>query len=75
MTGSELERAFGNLAEALTIAETELNEEIVIIQQQIGQLKERIQELVSKQETLNHDREAIAEMYERYCGTDSSGLG
>lgn len=67
MAESELEKAFGTLADALTLTETEIGEEINVIQQQIDQLKERILELNGRQQTLNHDRESIAEMYKRYC--------
>lgn len=69
MAESELEKAFGTLAEALTLTETEIGEEITIIQQQIEQLKERIVELNGRQETLVHDRESIEEMYKRYVNT------
>jgi chromosome segregation ATPase len=68
MAESELEKAFGTLAEALTLTETEIGEEINVIQQQIEQLQERIVELNTRQGTLSHDRESIAEMYRRYCG-------
>ncbi|MBX9687245.1 MAG: hypothetical protein K2X27_11120 [Candidatus Obscuribacterales bacterium] len=68
MAETELEKAFGTLAEALTLTETEIGEEINIIQQQIEQLQERIVELNGRQQTLSHDRESIAEMYKRYCG-------
>jgi hypothetical protein len=69
MAETELEKAFGTLAEALTLTETEIGEEITIIQQQIEQLKERIIELNGRQETLVHDRESIEEMYKRYVNT------
>ncbi|MFN8657546.1 MAG: hypothetical protein U0105_14485 [Candidatus Obscuribacterales bacterium] len=69
MAESELEKAFGTLAEALTLTETEIGEEISIIQQQIEQLKERIVELNGRQETLVHDRNSIEEMYKRYVNT------
>lgn len=69
MAESELEKAFGTLAEALTLTETEIGEEITIIQQQIEQLKERILELNGRQETLVQDRESIEEMYKRYVNT------
>ena len=68
MAETELEKAFGTLAEALTLTETEIGEEINVIQQQIEQLQERIIELNSRQGTLSHDRESIEEMYKRYCG-------
>ncbi|MBY0551667.1 MAG: hypothetical protein K2W95_30570 [Candidatus Obscuribacterales bacterium] len=64
---TEIEKAFGTLAEVLTMTETEIGEEINLVQQQIEQLKERIIELNTRQATLSHDRESIAEMYKRYC--------
>lgn len=67
MAVSELERAFGTLTEALNLTESEISEEIKIIQQQIEELKERIVELHGKQETLAHDRSSINEMVNRYC--------
>lgn len=70
MVESELEKAFGTLAEALTLTESEIGEEINLIQQQIEQLKDRIIELNSRQQTLAHDRESIAAMYRRYCGEE-----
>jgi hypothetical protein len=66
MAESELERAFSTLAEVLTLTESEINEEINVIQQQIEQLKERITLLNDKQVTLSHDRVSIEEMYKRY---------
>jgi hypothetical protein len=71
MAESELERAFATLAEALTLTETEITEEVNLIQQQILELKERILQLTGKQQTLAHDRESISEMFDRYCATDS----
>ncbi len=68
MADNELEKAFGTLADALTLTETEIGEEINVIQQQIEQLKDRIVELNGRQQTLAGDRESIAEMYRRYCG-------
>lgn len=68
MAESELEKAFGTLAEALTLTETEIGEEMNVIQQQIEQLQERVVELHTRQQTLSHDRESISEMYKRYCG-------
>lgn len=67
MVESELERAFSTLAEALTLTESEISEEINVIAQQIEQLKERITLLNDKQATLAHDRLSIEEMYNRYC--------
>ncbi len=52
MAVSELEKAFGTLTEALNLTESEISEEIKVIQQQIEELKERIVELHGKQETL-----------------------
>lgn len=66
MAVSELEKAFGTLTEALDLTESEITEEIKIIEQQIAELKERIVELHGKQETLAHDRESISEMVSRY---------
>lgn len=74
MAESELEKAFGTLAEALTLTETEIGEEINVIQQQIDQLKERIVELNTRQQTLNHDRDSIAEMYKRYCNESGQAI-
>ncbi len=68
---SEIEKAFGTLAEVLTMSQTEIGEEINLIQQQIDQLKDRIIELNTRQATLAHDRESIAEMYQRYCQTQN----
>ena len=72
MAETELEKAFGTLAEALTLTETEIGEEINVIQQQIEQLKDRIVELNGRQQTLAGDRESIAEMYKRYCGENEN---
>jgi len=71
MAESELERAFATLAEALTLTETEITEEVNLIQQQILELKERILQLTGKQQTLAHDRESISEMFDRYCATET----
>jgi len=70
MAELELEKAFSTLAEALTLTETEISEEINVIVQQIDQLKDRINQLNTKQSTLAHDRESITEMYKRYCNED-----
>ncbi len=72
MAETEIERAFGTLAEAFTLTESEIHEEIGAIQQQIEQLKDRIVQLNDKQQTLVHDRQAIAEMYERYCNEEGT---
>lgn len=74
MAVSELESAFGTLSEALNMTETEINEEIRIIEQQIHELKARIVELTGKQETLAHDRESISEMVNRYCASEGGGV-
>ena len=71
MAESELEKAFSTLAEALTLTESEISEEINVIQQQIQELKERIVQLNGKQQTLAHDRESISEMFNRYCATET----
>jgi len=68
---NELEKAFGTLAEALTLTESEISEEIKVIQQQIQDLKERIVQLNGKQQTLSHDKESISEMFNRYCATET----
>lgn len=73
MAVSELESAFGTLSDALNMTETEINEEIRIIEQQIQELKARIVELTGKQETLAHDRESISEMVNRYCASEGGG--
>jgi chromosome segregation ATPase len=71
MAESELEKAFSTLAEVLTLTETEINEEINAIQQQIQELKDRIVHLNGQQQTLTHDRDSISEMYNRYCATET----
>ena len=67
MAETELEKAFSTLADVLTMTESEINEEINAILQQIEQLKDRINELNTRQQTLASDRESIEEMYRRYC--------
>lgn len=67
MAETELEKAFSTLADVLTLTESEINEEINVIGQQIEQLKDRINELNGRQQTLAGDRESIEEMYRRYC--------
>jgi len=74
MAVSELEKAFGTLTEALNLTESEITEEIKVIQQQIEELKERIVELHGKQETLSHDRASISEMVNRYCDENGKPL-
>lgn len=71
MAGSELEKAFGTLAEALTFTETEISEEIKLIEQQILELKDRIVQLNGKQETLANDRQSISDMFSRYTATEN----
>jgi len=66
MAEGELEKAFATLTEALTLTETEINEEIKVIEQQVGDLKERILQLNGKQQTLAHDRQSITDMLNRY---------
>ncbi len=70
MAESELERAFQSLAEALTITEAEILEEIQVIQAQIDELKDRIINLNTKQESLSHDKESLTQMFSRYCATE-----
>jgi hypothetical protein len=70
---SELEKAFATLAEALSLTESEITEEINVIQQQIQDLKERIVALNGKQQTLAHDKDSIAEMFKRYVAATDSG--
>jgi hypothetical protein len=72
MAESELEKAFATLADVLTLSETEIGEEIKVIVQQIEQLKDRINELNGRQQTLASDRESIEEMFRRYCGPDGN---
>ncbi|HEY9713617.1 MAG TPA: hypothetical protein V6C72_09110, partial [Chroococcales cyanobacterium] len=71
MAESELEKAFGTLAEALSLTESEIMEEINVIEQQIQDLKERIVQLNENQQTLAHDKESISEMFNRYCATET----
>jgi aspartyl/asparaginyl beta-hydroxylase (cupin superfamily) len=68
---NELEKAFSTLAEALNLTESEIGEEIKVIQQQIQDLKERIVQLNGQQQTLAHDKESISEMFNRYCATET----
>ncbi len=69
MAETELEKAFETLTIALTMSETEISEEIKVIEQQIEELRDRIIQLNTKQDTLTHDRESISEMFSRYCAT------
>jgi hypothetical protein len=66
MAENELEKAFGTLANALTLTETEITEEIKLIEQQILELKERVIQLNGTQQTLAHDKQSITEMFGRY---------
>jgi hypothetical protein len=66
MAESELENAFTTLTEAFALTETEVLEEVKVIEQQITEMKNRILELNGRQEVLAHDRQSIAEMFERY---------
>ncbi len=68
---TELEKAFGTLAEALSLTESEISEEINVIQQQIQELKDRIVQLNGKQQTLAHDKQSISEMFGRYVATEN----
>lgn len=70
MAESELEKAFETLAEALTLTESEITEEVKVIEQQIQELKDRIIELNTKQEALAHDKDSLTEMFSRYSATD-----
>ena len=70
MAESELGKAFETLAEALKLTESEISEEIKVIEQQIEELKGRIVELNAKQDTLAHDRESLSEMFSRYSATE-----
>lgn len=70
MVETELDKAFSTLAQAFTLTETELTEEITVIEQQINELKDRIMQLNGKQQTLAHDKSSIEEMFSRYCATE-----
>ena len=72
MAENELEKAFSTLGEALTLTESEITEEIKLIEQQIDELKERVVQLNGRQQTLAHDRESIYEMFTRYVATEGS---
>ncbi len=75
MAESELEKAFTTLAETLTLSETEITEEIKVVETQIVDLKERIIQLNGKQETLAHDRQSITDMLNRYIEEQSAKSG
>jgi uncharacterized protein involved in exopolysaccharide biosynthesis len=72
MAENELEKAFGTLAQALTLTETEITEEIKVIEQQIEELKDRVVQLNGRQQTLAHDRQSITEMFNRYVAVEGS---
>jgi TolA-binding protein len=72
MADGELEKAFATLKEALTLTETEVTEEIKVIEQQIDELKDRIVQLNGKQQTLAHDRQSIKEMLSRYLSNEGT---
>ncbi len=72
MQNAELEKAFNILTQALTITESELNEEINLIHKQIEQLKQRIIELNSHQQSLTHDKQSLLDMCSRYKDSVSS---
>jgi hypothetical protein len=66
MAESELEKAFGTLAQALSLTEMEITEEVKMIELQIEEMKERVIQLNGRQQTLAHDRSSITEMFNRY---------
>jgi len=72
MAENELEKAFGTLAQALTLTESEINEEIKVIEQQIEELKDRVVQLNGRQQTLSHDRQSITEMFNRYVAAEGA---
>jgi uncharacterized protein involved in exopolysaccharide biosynthesis len=72
MAESELEKAFGTLSEALTLTESEISEEIKLIEQQVQELQEKVVELNGRQQTLSRDRQAISEMFDRYVATEGA---
>lgn len=74
MAESELEKAFETLADALTLTESEITEEVKVIEQQIQELKDRIVELNTKQEALAHDKDSLTEMFSRYSATDGGAI-
>lgn len=69
---NELGKAFETLTEALTMTETEITEEIKVIEQQIEELRDRIVQLNAKQDTLSHDKQSISEMFSRYATGDGA---
>jgi hypothetical protein len=72
MAENELEKAFGTLAGALTLTESEISEEIKVIEQQIEELKDRVVQLNGRQQTLSHDRQSITEMFNRYVAAEGA---
>jgi uncharacterized protein involved in exopolysaccharide biosynthesis len=72
MAENELEKAFGTLAHALTLTESEISEEIKVIEQQIEELKDRVVQLNGRQQTLSHDRQSITEMFNRYVAAEGA---
>jgi uncharacterized protein involved in exopolysaccharide biosynthesis len=72
MAENELEKAFGTLAQALTLTESEIHEEIKVIEQQIEELKDRVVQLNGRQQTLSHDRQSITEMFNRYVAAEGA---
>lgn len=72
LTESELGKAFQTLSDALTMTETEITEEVSVIEQQIEELKDRIIQLNAKQDTLSHDKQSISEMFSRYATGDGA---
>ena len=68
---TELEKAFSSLSDALALAEQEMTEEVTLIEQKIEDLKNRILDLNTKQETLVHDKKALEEMSSRYNDSNS----
>lgn len=72
MAENELEKAFGTLAHALTLTESEITEEIKVIEQQIEELKDRVVQLNGRQQTLGHDRQSITEMFNRYVAAEGA---
>ena len=71
MAEGELEKAFENLAEIMSTTEAELKEEITVIEQQIQELKDKVVELHGSKETLEKDKEALAEIIGRNFSPDS----
>ncbi len=66
-----IEEAFAVLSQALGDTENKINEEISLIQKQTEELEKHIILLNTQQQTLNHDRDAITEMYQRYGNSNA----